>query len=49
MTGIIICLGGRSSVTNRASSLKDFIKKGARYVINNLLTVTINVKINYSA
>ncbi|RDD35922.1 Structural maintenance of chromosomes protein 6A, partial [Trichoplax sp. H2] len=29
MTGIIICLGGRSSVTNRASSLKEFIKKGS--------------------
>ncbi|RDD37414.1 Structural maintenance of chromosomes protein 6 [Trichoplax sp. H2] len=31
MTGIIICLGGRSSVTNRASSLKEFIKKGSNY------------------
>ncbi|EDV20590.1 uncharacterized protein TRIADDRAFT_61012 [Trichoplax adhaerens] len=31
MTGIIICLSGRPSITNRASSLKEFIKKDAKY------------------
>ena len=30
LTGLVVCLGGKAQNTDRGSSLKDFIKDGAR-------------------
>ena len=32
MTGVVAALGGRAAQTSRGQSLKNFIKKGCRYV-----------------
>lgn len=32
LTALTVCLGGKASATNRASSLKSFIKEGTEYV-----------------
>jgi len=33
LTAITVCLGGKASVTNRASNMKAFVKTGARLTI----------------
>lgn len=32
MTGIVVALGGRATQTSRGLSLKNFVKKGCRWV-----------------
>lgn len=37
LTGITVCLGGRASATNRATSLKGLIREGTKYNITRIL------------
>ena len=32
MTGVVVALGGRAAQTSRGLSVKNFVKKGRRYV-----------------
>jgi structural maintenance of chromosomes protein 6 len=54
LTALTVCLGGKASATNRASSLKSFIKEGTEYTLcpilkypsaNTYRTCTLSVKI----